>query len=146
MTSDMWKRVVKMHPLTMQMATSTRKRVADMFDSWRRESADSGERSLSLQPSVARPAVTSTRRFKRKDLNCIIIPSQGYMSLQDPKRDKTAAQLFDEMAKDLQFVIKVFCLNKAYAQTEKLLNGVSLDDMLELTEKFCLVVGCSTVT
>jgi len=126
-TRDMWRHVIKMHPLTMQMATSTTKRVADMFDSWRRESEAS---PISSQSSVAQAAVTTTRRFERKDLNCIVIPSQGYMSLLDPKRNKTAVQLFDEMAKDRDLFIKVFCSNKSYAQTERLLNGVSLEDIL----------------
>ena len=112
-TRDMWRRVIKMHPLTMQMATSTTKRVADMLDSWRRESEDSEARPTSSQSSVARAAVTTARRFERKDLNCIVIPSQGYMSLLDPKRNKTAVQLFDEMAKDQELFIKVFCSNKS---------------------------------
>ena len=64
--------------------------------------------------------------------------------MQDPKRDKMASQLFDEMAKDRELFIKVFCSNKTYAQTEKLLNGVTLEDILELTKKFRLVVGGST--
>lgn len=76
-TSDMWKRVVKMHPLTMQMATSTAPRAAQLFDRWR---ADSGEVPSSSQSSVAPAAVKSTRLFERKDLTCIIIPSQEYLS------------------------------------------------------------------
>ena len=112
---------------------------------WRHESEDSEARPTSSQSSVARAVVTTTPHFKRKDLYCIIIPSQGYMSLLDPKRNKTAVQLFDEMAKDRDLFIKVFCSNKSYAQTERLLNGVSLEDILELNKKFRLVVGGSTV-
>ena len=93
---------------------------------------------------MALAEVTTTRRVKRKDPNCIVIQSQGYMSLPDPKRYKTAVQLFDEMAKDQELFIKVFCSNKSYAQTERLLNGVSLEDILELNKKFRLVVGGST--
>ena len=97
------------------MATSTTKLVADMFDSWHHELEDSKARPTSSQSSVARAAVTATCHFERKDLNCIIIPSQGYMSLLDPlaKHNKTAVQLFDEMAKDRELFIKVFCSNKS---------------------------------
>ena len=57
----------------------------------------------------------------------------------DPRRDKTAVQLYDEMAKDRDLFIKVFCLNKPYAQTEHLLQTESLDDILELSKRFCLM-------
>ena len=62
----------------------------------------------------------------------------------DPKRNKTAVQLFNEMAKDRELFIKVFCSNKSHAQTERLLNGMSLEDILDLNKKFRLVVGGST--
>ena len=53
-----------------------------------------------------------------QDFNCIVIPSQGYMSLLNPKRNKTAVQLFDEMAKDQELFIKVqvVCSNREIAK------------------------------
>lgn len=39
--------------------------------------------------------------------------------------------------------MKVFCSNKNYAQTERLLQGLSLEDILELNKKFRLLVGGS---
>ena len=142
MTHDMWKCVMKMYPLTMHIATSTTQRVAQFFEAWRRELNTVGESSS--QSSVAPPSVSITRRFECKDLACIIMPTQGYLNVLDPRRDKTAVQLYDEMAKDRDLFIKVFCLNKPYAQTERLLQTESLDDILELSKRFRLLVGGST--
>ena len=47
------------------------------------------------------------------------------------------------MAKNRDTFIKVFCMNKTYAQTECLLQSNSLDDILELSKKFRLLVGSS---
>ena len=63
------------------------------------------------------------------------------MSLLDPKSDKTGVQLFYEMAKDQELFIKVFCSNKSYAQTERWLNGVSLEGIQEVNKKFSFVAG-----
>ena len=35
-------------------------------------------------------------------------------------------------------------MNKTYAQTERLLQTESLDDILELSKRYCLLVGGST--
>ena len=44
-------------------------------------------------------------------MNCIIIPSQGYLGVLDPRHEKTAVQIYDEMAKDQELFIKVFCIS-----------------------------------
>ena len=65
------------------------------------------------------------------------------MNVLDPRRDKAAVQRYNEMAKDRDLFIKVFCMNKTYAQTERLLQTESLDDILELSKRFRLLVGGS---
>ena len=87
-----------------------------------------------------------TRCFERKDLSCIIISTQGYLNVLDPRRDKTAVQLYYEMAKDRDLFTKVFFMNKTYAQTERLLQTESLDDILELSKRFRLLVGGSAAS